>query len=258
MANSKHGKIITVGTSIAVILLGILYIVFCAHLYFTGGNRPYSAERVGKYLVILALPSFITVAFAVTGIIYALISGVKDDELAGRTQCEMLHSLSKRADTNALPENIKKDVLKEREKRLNISWISYDISLIFTLTAIVLLCTVPVFTVENLNGDVMLAILLVLPAMVCAMSVHVPKAYMLEKSAEREIALIKEAIKGGMKIRKPEGERISNREKQFVLGVRIAITAVAVVFIILGVANGGMKDVLQKAVKICTECIGLG
>ena len=32
----------------------------------------------------------------------------------------------------------------------------------------------------------------------------------------------------------------------------------AVVFIILGVMNGSMKDVLVKAIKICTECVGLG
>jgi hypothetical protein len=29
-------------------------------------------------------------------------------------------------------------------------------------------------------------------------------------------------------------------------------------FIVLGIVNGGMADVLNKAIKICTECIGLG
>jgi len=36
------------------------------------------------------------------------------------------------------------------------------------------------------------------------------------------------------------------------------ILAAAIVFILLGVMNGGAKDVLIKAVNICTECIGLG
>ena len=35
----------------------------------------------------------------------------------------------------------------------------------------------------------------------------------------------------------------------FVLG--LALTA-------LGVANGGARDVLAKAIQICSECIGLG
>ncbi|MBQ7487252.1 MAG: hypothetical protein IJT77_07145, partial [Clostridia bacterium] len=39
---------------------------------------------------------------------------------------------------------------------------------------------------------------------------------------------------------------------------RAAILAVAVIFIIAGIHNGGMKDVLIKAINICTECVGLG
>ena len=34
--------------------------------------------------------------------------------------------------------------------------------------------------------------------------------------------------------------------------------AAAVVLIILGVMNGGMRDVLAKAINICLECIGIG
>ena len=258
MANSKYGKIISTATSVSVALLGILYIIFCAHLYLTGEGQAYSRERVGQYLIVLAIPSLITVGLVIAGFVYALIFNAKDDELAGRTQREMLHSLSKRVDINAVPENIKKNILAERDKRLNISWIAYDISFLFTLTAITLLSIIPVFTVENLNGDVLLAILLVLPAMICAMAAQLPKIYLFEKSAEREIALIREAVKGGVKLSKPQGEVVSEREKQMVLSVRVAILVIAVVFVIVGTINGGMKDVLQKAVKICTECIGLG
>ncbi len=39
---------------------------------------------------------------------------------------------------------------------------------------------------------------------------------------------------------------------------RIAVFAAAAVFIGLGIWNGGLWDVLVKAVNICTECIGLG
>ena len=39
---------------------------------------------------------------------------------------------------------------------------------------------------------------------------------------------------------------------------RIAILCLGVFFIILGMMNGGSRDVLVKAINICTECIGLG
>ena len=37
-----------------------------------------------------------------------------------------------------------------------------------------------------------------------------------------------------------------------------ALFAAAVLLIVLGVANGGARDVLAKAARICSECIGLG
>ena len=44
----------------------------------------------------------------------------------------------------------------------------------------------------------------------------------------------------------------------FVWVVRCAVAVIGVAFVVLGVLNGGMEDVLGKAIRICTECIGLG
>ena len=40
--------------------------------------------------------------------------------------------------------------------------------------------------------------------------------------------------------------------------VRIVLLLAAAVMIVLGILNGSLKDVLLKAINICTECIGLG
>ena len=40
--------------------------------------------------------------------------------------------------------------------------------------------------------------------------------------------------------------------------LRIVLLIAAVAMIVAGIFNGGGGDVLQKAIKICTECIGLG
>ena len=37
-----------------------------------------------------------------------------------------------------------------------------------------------------------------------------------------------------------------------------ALLAAGFVLTVLGVLNGGARDVFAKAVKICSECIGLG
>jgi hypothetical protein len=40
--------------------------------------------------------------------------------------------------------------------------------------------------------------------------------------------------------------------------VRIVLLVLAVVFIIVGIRNGSMMAVVNKAIRICTECVGLG
>lgn len=40
--------------------------------------------------------------------------------------------------------------------------------------------------------------------------------------------------------------------------VKIAALIVAVAFVIAGIFNGSMEDMLIKAINICTECVGLG
>ncbi len=47
--------------------------------------------------------------------------------------------------------------------------------------------------------------------------------------------------------------------REFPTGVaRVVLAAAAVALLAAGVRNGGMYDVLVKAINICTECIGLG
>ena len=40
--------------------------------------------------------------------------------------------------------------------------------------------------------------------------------------------------------------------------VRLVIALLALTLIVLGLANGQARDVLNKAINICTECLGLG
>ncbi len=51
---------------------------------------------------------------------------------------------------------------------------------------------------------------------------------------------------------------LEETKKKWVLGVRIGLGVLGVLFIGLGIYNGGMQDVLLKAINICTQCIGLG
>lgn len=57
---------------------------------------------------------------------------------------------------------------------------------------------------------------------------------------------------------RPIGKVRRGLPKYAIIVVRSVLIAAAVLMIVFGIFNGGMHDVLQKAIKICTECIGLG
>ena len=49
-----------------------------------------------------------------------------------------------------------------------------------------------------------------------------------------------------------------NNKNKAINITRVALLALSVLLIVVGIFNGGAEDVLQKAINICTECIGLG
>ena len=58
---------------------------------------------------------------------------------------------------------------------------------------------------------------------------------------------------------KKEESYINEKKKNYkIFVVRILLIATSLGLIIHGIINGGASDVLQKAINICTECIGLG
>ena len=55
-----------------------------------------------------------------------------------------------------------------------------------------------------------------------------------------------------------KGGKVQNRAASGVRTVRTVLLVAAVCLIVAGVFNGSARDVFGKAVKICTECVGLG
>ncbi len=93
----------------------------------------------------------------------------------------------------------------------------------------------------------------------------IPKPVPVEPpKAEVEGAQIEKAKKERKKAKKPlvkEKKEKKPRKKGRRAGVillRVLLAAAGVALVVLGVFNGGMEDVLLKAINICTQCIGLG
>jgi hypothetical protein len=74
------------------------------------------------------------------------------------------------------------------------------------------------------------------------------------KSAEREIEWTKVALSQGEK----SDKKVAKTNKNNLKIARFVLLGVACILVVIGLTQDGFYDVLQKAIRICTECIGLG
>lgn len=128
--------------------------------------------------------------------------------------------------------------------------------------AICALCAVPAalyllnianFTSWELESVMGAMLLNVGPWVLLAFAALFARAQVCYKSISREA----EAASQAPKLAQPLPKKPTNAGKVRMI-LRGALYVAAAALIVCGVANGGMRDVLVKAINICTECIGLG
>ncbi len=257
MTNSQYSRVFAIITTVLVILLGILFIICASHLYFTGGDQPYSHESVGSYLRILAVPSAITIIVMIGGLAMKIMSSDAEKKTP-RTNIEQLESFSQRYDISSFDVKTALLILAERKSRETFKYVAFSFSAAVFVLVLVYMLFLAEFTVSTLNSDVVAALAVALPLSAIALGIHIPRLYLAESSAARELDLMKAYIKANG-APKPKAKTVSKAlDINFMLMAKCLIITVSAVLLIVGIMNGGMNDVLQKAVKICTECIGLG
>ncbi|MBQ4052972.1 MAG: hypothetical protein IJD33_01400 [Clostridia bacterium] len=83
--------------------------------------------------------------------------------------------------------------------------------------------------------------------------------YFARKKEEKIKHEIAENAAKGIRVAAQKEEKKSWKHANLTLWiVRGVVAVVGIMFVITGIANGGMADVLKKAINICTQCIGLG
>lgn len=243
---------------VATVALCLLLCWQAIDLYFTG-NRPenFSAPGVriepvySREIVASRLGS---IAPALWGYLVLVVAGLTLQALAGEqprlrpiSQTEN-RLLSLRSRTAEIPPEALAEQRRRRITRI-------------LAGAVILACAVPCgiyllngknFASLELESVVGQMLLHVAPWVALALIAAAVATVLNGKSMLREIEILKPAPR-----KAPEAAAPAVR-KWTIPTLRVALYVTAVVFIVLGVLNGGLWDVLVKAVNICTECIGLG
>ncbi|MBD5161319.1 MAG: hypothetical protein HDT14_04745 [Oscillibacter sp.] len=209
-------------------------------------NPVYTRELVGSRLAAIAPVLFAYLALVVAGLVLQAAAGEKPGLNAAAPAEDRLRALYRRI-TEIPPE------AREEQRQRRKTWLSAG--------AVILGCMVMGgtyllnagnFSSLDLEPVVGSMVKHIAPWVVLGLAAAAAASVLSGQSAQRELEILKSVPKKSL-------EPAAPAEKKGALPVlRIALYAAALVLLALGAANGGLWDVLVKAVNICTECIGLG
>lgn len=257
------------------IILGALFIWQVLDLYLGGlaAGKQIIFSRVEVFSRVAKIsPAFwiwvvmIAGAFAVWEIF-----PVADKKTGWKDPRYALYRLNKRIPENAEGElKADLDFVKRERKILNYCWMGLAVlALAGIIYSIVYLATPSNFTgvgnleSKNVTADILNLVRNVFPwaaaVFIAACGICVYEGI----SAKNQLPHAKKLAAGNKVQVRGHGAVYGKvmpivRHKYFLLGVRIAVGCIAVAFIIAGIFNGNMGHILEKAVNICMECIGLG
>lgn len=263
LSENGKGKLrlaLAVTSTVCLCVLGLLTVLACYNIYLSG-DSPFTRESVGRALLSLLVPAVLTLLSLLGSFVAERLfpaptckegSAVSDETLAER--------LFQKCDLTADGERAVK-IRRERTLRRTLRTLTLVLAAVASVVALCL-CVNPARYTEDLNGSVLRMTVTLLLCYLPSMTLAVAWQIVHPLSLRRELALLR-ALPRTEKKQEEEKENgllafFRKNEKPVMLGVRIALFGAAAVYITLGILNGGMGDVLQKAIKICTECIGLG
>lgn len=255
--------------SALIILTGVCFIVSDAILYFTGGKTPYSAARVMKFLI--APLAFLAVT-AVFAVVDGFRKGKRDlsgsgkyTDIANDRLARITKKLLEKFDFDNAPEQVKNELSILDKKRKNTLIIAVSTTVVAIVFSIITLINTDRFTVENINSDIAKAAIVIIFATALSFIAWCFHSNVSFHSLKSQREIIQKAIRETPSLatsnfeKKPQKKFTSVMESDKTkLVIRIVLVTIAVVLIVLGILNGGMADVLSKAVAICMECIGIG
>ena len=250
---ARVSSVLTWIFSIATVLVAALLIVQCAGIYFEGTSPEnlteigvyihsiYSREIVAERFSEIASAVWIWLALLVAALFTRTPAQKEALKAPAQNQLSLLKKRAEMTDTMRAEEN----------KRKKAGLICVAVCVVCAAAVLLYMTDLTHFKSRDLEPVVGTMLIHVVPWVAAAFACMMVFEQLRYKSILREIEEAKKAPK-----KQPEPEKEKDPKGRNL--ARAVLYAAAVVLLVMGVMNGGMRDVLVKAVNICTECIGLG
>ena len=281
MLSEKKRKILhlilRIISSTLIVALGIGMMVSCWSIY-QSGPRAFSRESIGAVLAnpVIYVLILSTVLSCCLGALAHLIFPVQKGKTKPiRNELMVMQIIIEKVGT---PNEIQQRKITRETWVRRIGWIAFGTLAVCTAV----LPALYLFNIHNFPGadptaEIMTASYYVMPYGIFVLGCYFVADLISKHSAIRQTAVYKQmlleknfraadaaaAYKQKMTEQDLQAADASARRPKItaariVNGLRVALVAVAICFIVVGILNGSAEDVLTKAIKICTECIGLG
>lgn len=254
-------------------IVGLLFIIQVWSIFRSVPDNPYTVARITAAFSKIAVPVWIWVAAMVAG---AFIPKAEIEKpkayISSQLQLERLYKRVNVTEEMAAKIQPLKTLRIAFACAQVVVWAAVMIAGVCLLTAKGYQPKFDIAFFKEHNGLVD-RIVCILPWLFSGLAVSVAATILAENSRKKEIAVLKESLASKAKVaektyEKQVGETCPIKRvcakcaflntPKAVMITRICLGVIGVVFVVFGIFNGGMTDVLEKAVKICTQCIGLG
>lgn len=256
--NKLINKILPIITSAQTFLMAALFIVQVLRIYY-GNKKVFTREICSLYLMQILPVIIIWIIILIVSFVYYRLNEQKDKNVSKITNMVKLENLERICpdfDDVSLKDDY--ELLNKQKKNRKIaSIINIVIIIICSVMGLCYLLNSKHFDASgNLNEQAIQMGIHLLPWVIISFISLIGCTIYQEYSAKTSINLIKGIIVTNGK--KSSNSNLIKKQKKTVLITQIAIITVAIAFIIHGIIDDQALDVLYKAIKICTECIGLG
>ena len=257
--NKLIDKIILAIVSIQTILLGLLFIIQILRIYY-GNDAIFTREICAEYIKQILLVIILWIVVIIGSYIYFHINKDNKKHISKISNMAKLRNLERVCPTcqNDELNELYSMLTKEENKRKLSTIISIVVIIICSFMGLSYMINIKHFEPvgELLLEQAIKMTIHLLPWVIITMICLVIRTIYIEFSARKSINIVKEIIKSSGKNK--SNYEVNKKEERILLISRLTILTISVAFIIVGAANGQAGSVLEKAINICTECIGLG
>ncbi len=262
--------------SISLAVCAALFIVSCIGIYNSSGSDPYTQESISAAFAKIAVPVYISLVLVIGGAILNLaLPQEKKKARSKATKAILLRRISSNLDLDNCSVETGAGILIRRAVRKILTAVVAVDYIVHAVIALVYILNPESFPAVDPNAEIIKATLTVLINLAVPFILTLIVMHINLKLVAKELTLVQRALSERRAAEQntdsedppfEEAERFfkkakyffTRNEKKLVFASRLAVFAVGLLFIGLGIWNGGAADVIKKAIKICTECIGLG